>query len=221
MPDFIGPAHINTTKKQHLKMNTVRMIVAVLLWISIALDTAAAGSVFTSPTTNSVWYPGDKVVVTWDTNTFGPNDRIYIEVRSDQINSFGVPIGFSEYIHFQEANTGRKEWIVPDAKSDTTTYQLLIYNDSSYGPKYQSGFFQIRFGHKRPSGATALTVQQSVCLRWQATYGNLYEVQSSTDLENWVSEGYIVADREDFGATVLASGQNKTYRTVDWGPYSQ
>ena len=201
-------------------MNTVRMIAAALLWISIALDTAGAGSVFTSPTTNTVWYPGDKVIVTWDTNAFGPNDRICIEIQTDQANTHGVPTGLYSYIYYYESNTGRKEWVVPDAKSDTTTYQLLIYNDSTNGPKYPSGFFQIRLGHKRPSGATALTVQQSVCLRWQATYGNLYEVQSSIDLENWVSEGYIVADREEFGATVLANGQNRTYRTVDWGPYN-
>lgn len=198
---------------------SVRMIMTLVAWM-VGFEIQAA-SVFTMPNTNTVWYPGDKVFIGWDTNVFSPNDRVCVEVRSDSSNNWGGPVGYHEYIHYFEANTGIKEWVVPDIKSETTTFELVIYNNTPYGLKHSSGFFQIRFGHSRPKGATTLKVQQSVCLSWTAVYGNLYEVQSSSDLKTWISEGYIVADREDFGATVLASSENRSYRTVDWGPYSE
>lgn len=195
------------------------VLIAVVILVGQSVSNGQQTAV-TWPTTNTVWYPGDRVTITWDTNAFGQDDQVAVVLNTGKTTVFGVPVGYEQSIYYFGANTGAVDWTVPNASTTDTVFQVQVYSNKPYGSRHSSGFFHIRFGHSRPT-QPIVKIQQSIYLTWNATYDNLYEVQSTEDLNTWKSEGYIVADREDFSATLLVSGQNRTFRIVDMGPYWQ
>jgi hypothetical protein len=205
-------------------MKTIIYILWLVSIFVLGAQNSCFAQVLTYPNTNTVWYPGDHVTITWDTNAFAPNTRIVVEIRSDKVTPFGVPIGFGAWIYYYEANSGRVEWVVPDIATTDTTYQILLSSDESYGRTYNSGYFQVRFGHKRPDGSPKLTIKQAIYIGFEATYANLYRVESTEKVaspDGWEIEGYVVADREDFGVSLIVSGAVRSYRVIDMGPLWQ
>lgn len=171
----------------------------------------------TYPTNGVVWYPGDKVTITWNTNNnLGPLVRITL---TSSKNGNRPPFYKWLYIAYYDVsnNQGKFEWIVPD---DLTTEERLFRIEMAGNVPYESLVsqdFHVRFGKKRPTD-TKVQIQQAVYLSWPATYGVTYEIENSTDLETWISIGTIVANDEDTGVTVLAkesSGYFRLRRTTE------
>lgn len=172
----------------------------------------------TYPTKDTVWYPGDKVTITWNTNNNLGGSLIRITLDSSR-NGILPPLHKWLHISYYEVgnNQGKFEWIVPDdPTTEERSFRIVIAGNEPY--EYLiSDVFHVRFGKKRPT-ETKLRIQQAVYLSWPATYGTTYEIEGSDDLTTWTSFGTVVADDEELDVTVLADEGSKYFRLREDSP---
>lgn len=182
------------------------------LTLSILTDFFASAQV-TSPTKDSVWYPGDKMKIIWNTsNELGPMVAIYLTAIENPPVGTGIHRGKIFYVaYYTVANSqGQFEWTVPEDVTTDRVYRIDMVGNAPY-EKLHSQHFHVRFGKKRTETPT-LKIEQAMYLSWSATYGRTYELQTSADLQTWTSAGTLFADDEELGATVITTEKPEYYR---------
>lgn len=189
----------------------MKLLVCSLLAFFAVIYGVNADSI-SSPTANSVWYPNDTVTITWDKTMLQGTIRILL-TATDNVDGY-PPTSTWLYAEYSAVNTGTYIWKVPtNIVAKTTSFRLEITGEVPY-KKLVSQNFQVRFGKTRPAGLS-MGIQKTVYISWQAVYAHSYEIQASNDLKTWDVLGTVTAHDEDMGVTVLADGNNLTFRMID------
>lgn len=152
----------------------------------------------TYPTNNTVWYPGDKITLTWNPeNTLGLTVVILLSSSenpfpSGELNHHWVYIAFDPI----DNRLGKYDWVVPDDLTDDRTYRILIFGNVP-NQTLVSEVFHVRFD-KRRTAEPLLTIKKSrdVVLKWSGIYGRTYLIEESDDLQNWYPREMVFANDE-------------------------
>ena len=166
----------------------------------------------TSPSSNQVFYVGEKLEIRWQSNRSDAWSRVSLMLQAQGSGS-------ASWIAFSTPNDGSFEWTVSKWATPATHFTITVSDGGSGTHETEIPIVIMEGTRPKPPQIVNAQIRKAITVEWKSIPGHTYRVEKSTDLVTWerFADDTLV-EFEDAFVFDYTEGKPAFYRVTDLTP---